>query len=167
VVISVSESTRRFGGIDVTGYDRLQRERDLGGDRDRIDEHLGPGGVAASADDADLDVVLAGHQAAGAGADPAASVPGHVVQAEDRFHGEPFEQTVRDHRLGAEPVFLSGLEDQVHDAGEAALGRQDPGGTKDHRHVPVVAAGVHDAMVDRPVRPCAPFGQRQAVHVGA
>jgi hypothetical protein len=64
-------------------------------------------------------------------------------------------------------MLLGGLEDQVDGAGEPALGGQDKPGAEDHGHVPVVTAGVHDAVVPRSVRPVAAFGERQAVHVGA
>jgi hypothetical protein len=123
--------------------------------------------VPAASGDTYLEVVLAGHETTDAGADAAGGVAGHVVQTEDRIDGEPVEQPVRDHRLGAESVFFGGLEDQVDGAGEAALSRQDMGGAQQHGHVAVVAAGVHDAVVLGPVGPRAALGQREAVHVGA
>jgi len=116
--------------------------------------------VAATARDPDLEVVLPGHQRTGAGADPAGGVPGHVVQPEHRLDREPLEQPVGDHRPGAETVLLGGLEHQVDGAGEASFGRENVSGTEDHRHVPVVAAGVHDPVVARAVRAVAAFGER-------
>ena len=69
--------------------------------------------------------------------------------------------------LRTQPVLLGRLEDQMHRAVEAALAGQDVAGAEHHGHVPVVAAGVHRAVVPRPVRQSVALGQRQPVHVGA
>ena len=96
-----------------------------------------------------------------------AARPGMLCSPNIAIDGEPVEETVGDHRLRTQPVLLGRLEDQLHRAVEAALAGQDVAGAEHHGHVPVVAAGVHRAVVPRPVRQRAALGQRQPVHVGA
>ncbi|MNL22765.1 hypothetical protein D3C87_1441250 [compost metagenome] len=65
-----------------------------------------------------------------------------VVQTVDCVHGEIAEQAVLDHRPASALVFFCGLENEMHRAVEVqpAAGA---GGGKRHRHVTVVAAGMH------------------------
>lgn len=57
--------------------------------------------------------------------------------------GEPLEQTVGQHRLGAGSGLFGGLEQQSDGAVELMTDGECRGGPEDHRHMPVVTAGVH------------------------
>jgi hypothetical protein len=96
-----------------------------------------------------------------------AARPGQLCSPEHAVDRKPVEEAAGDHRLCTQPVLLGRLEDQMHRAVEAALAGQDLAGAEHHGHVPVVAAGVHRAVVPRPVRQRIALGQGQPVHVGA
>jgi hypothetical protein len=86
---------------------------------------------------------------------------------EHRLDREPVEETVGDHRLRTQPVLLGRLEHEVDRTVETALGCQHQAGAEHHRHVPVMAARVHHAVVPGPVGQGAPLRQRQPIHVGS
>ena len=90
---------------------------------------------------------------------------GNVVQSVDLIDGEPVEQSIGDHRLGAGSRLLRRLEDQADGAVEGDVGGQRRGGSEDHRHVSVVPAGVHCSDVLRSVGGPGALFDRQPVHV--
>ena len=87
------------------------------------------------------------------------------VDAEHAIHA--VGGAVVDHRHGARSRLLRGLEAEAEAPAPAVTqGNQGRGGTEGHRHVPVVTAGVHDAVglgVHNP--PVAALEDRQGVHV--
>jgi len=62
-------------------------------------------------------------------------------------------------------VLLGRLEDQSHGAVEATPVGQGRGGPQEHRHVPVVPAGVHPPVVGARICQFRPLGDRQGVDV--
>ena len=89
------------------------------------------------------------------------------MHAKDRFARKALEQTVVDHSLRAGAAFFGRLEDEVHDAVEAAMQRQPAGAGQQHRGVSVVTAGMHAAFVLRGMIEGVVFLQGQGVHVGS
>jgi hypothetical protein len=115
----------------------------------------------------DGEVVLAGHDRSA----PGAQVPGRgtrpVVQAVQAVDREPLEQRVVEHRLRAAAGLLGRLEDHPDRAVEGAVLRESSGGAQRHRHVPVVAAGVHRPGMCGRVPDAAVLGDRQGVQFAA
>ena len=77
------------------------------------------------------------------------------------------EQAVFHHLSGAAAAFFGRLKNQVHGAVEIALLRQILRGPEQHRHVAVMAASVHLAVMRGAVREGIRFLHRQCIHVGA
>ena len=77
------------------------------------------------------------------------------------------EQPLVHHGLAAAEPLLGGLEDEVDRAGEVAGLGEVLRRPQQHRRVPVVAAGVHGAVVGGTVIDIVRFEDRQRVHVGA
>ena len=69
-------------------------------DDERVDDQVRGGGVAASAGDADGEVVLAGHHRPGPGVQAAGRDAGQVVDAVERVDREALEEPVVDHAPG-------------------------------------------------------------------
>ncbi|MCY1432431.1 hypothetical protein D9M71_484290 [compost metagenome] len=64
-------------------------------------------------------------------------------------------------------MFLGRLEHEAHGTVEVALAAQQVCGAQHHRHVPVMATGVHLAVVAGRMRPFKRlFGDVQGIHVG-
>src|SRR5699024_1043258 len=120
---------------------------DLGADDHGVDDEVRGRSVPAPAGDADLEVVLRGHDRSAAHVDLTGGQARNVVQSVDLIDGEPVEQSIGDHRLGAGSRFFGRLEDQVDGAVEGDVGSQRRGGPEYHRHVPVVPAGMHGTGV--------------------
>ena len=78
------------------------------------------------------------------------------------------QQPFVEHEAGAVIALLARLEHQEHAPGQLlAPGHEEARGSQQHRHVGVVAAGVHRArLLGGELQPRL-LGQRQAVHVGA
>ncbi|MNS20533.1 hypothetical protein D3C72_522720 [compost metagenome] len=93
--------------------------------------------------------------------------PGHVVHAEQRITWESLQQAVGQHRLGTALALLGRLEDQCQRAVELPGRRQVARGAKQHGGMPVMAAGVHAALVLAAVRGAGSLVDGQRVHVGA
>jgi len=88
------------------------------------------------------------------------------MQAVHLVHRKALEQAFLQHDLRAAAAFLGGLENQVDGAVELpGLGEVARSAQK-HRGVPVVAAGMHAALVLRAMRDVGRLVHRQAVHVG-
>ena len=92
--------------------------------------------------------------------------PRPVVHPEHGLAREFVEQPVLDHRIGAALTLLRRLKDEMHGAVEIARFREIARRAEQHRRVPVMAAGVHAAVVLRPVRKGVGFENRQAIHIG-
>lgn len=103
--------------------------------------------MPTTAGDGDGEVVFAGHDRPDAGVQVAGGLPREVVDAEHPIDGEAIEEPVVDHRASSEAGLLRGLEDDPHGPVERSVSGQRRGRPQDHRHVSVVAAGVHRAVV--------------------
>ena len=154
-------------GVDAAGDDVLQRGDDLRADHERVDDQVRRGGVPAAATHGDREAVLAGHDRPGAGVQVAGGEPGDVVQPVQAVDGEALEQPVVEHRLRAPAGLLRRLEQHPHGPVEPALLGERRGGGQHHRHVPVVAAGVHGAGAGGGVRDAAVLRDRQRVELAA
>jgi hypothetical protein len=99
--------------------------------------------------------------------DPTHLNPRSVVEREDRVARKLIEQPFFDHDPAAAPALFGRLEDQVHGALEIPGRRKISGGAEQHRRVPVVAAGVHAAVMGRAVGEIVQLLDRQRVHIGA
>jgi hypothetical protein len=89
------------------------------------------------------------------------------VQAVYLVEGESFDQAVVEHGERAAPPFFRRLEDQPHDAVEVACADQHSRGAKQHGAMPVMAAGVHDALIARRIGATGALGDPQCVHIRA
>ena len=163
----------RLQRVQPAAHHLLHRVDDQPGQRDGIDGRLGPRGVAARADDLQVEHVGRGHHGAGAG--------GHVthvqcrvhVQAEDRV--QSVQRALFHHAHAARLVlavlgFFAGLEEQAHTAGQASLVGQfleNGGRAQQDGGVRIVAARVHDARARAVELGAVHFLDGQRVHVGA
>ena len=123
--------------------------------------------MAALAGDDDVELVDRRHDRTRRDGDLGRRHAGDIVEREDPVEGKPLEHAVGDHRLGAGPSLFGRLEDQHHGAGEAARGGEIPRRAEEHRHVAVVAAGMHLPRHFRTPGRRSGLGDRQRVHVGA
>ncbi len=123
--------------------------------------------MAALAGDLDGHRVGGGQERPGAQGHLTHRQPRHVVQAIDRLDRELLEEPVFDHHPGAALALLGRLEDEGDAAGEVAGLGQIARRAQQHRRVPVVAAGVHLAVVDRAVVELVQLLHGQRVHIGA
>jgi hypothetical protein len=147
--------------------DGLQRQRDLRRGQQGIGAVVRHGRVALRALHLDLEEVARSHERARAQCDAPQGQAWPVVHAEDGVHGEALEQSVLDHGPGACAALLRRLEDEMHGAAEGiTMRRQIARGSEQHRHVAVMAAGMHDAGIARAVREGVGFLDGQCVHVG-
>ena len=90
-----------------------------------------------------------------------------VVQGVNLINLMIVEQPVFDHATRTGFAFLSRLETERDGAGKALCLRQILRRREEHRCVPVMATGVHDALVDGPVGLLVFLGDRQRIHVRA
>jgi hypothetical protein len=134
---------------------------------DGIARQMRHAGVAGIALDGDRDAPAGRHHRAVVDRDRAGGEARPVVEAEDPAHRKALEQAGRDHRARAAIAFLGGLEDEIDRAAPAGVGREQGGGPEQRGRVPVMAAGVHDALMARGIRQAGVLGDRQRVHVGA
>ena len=82
--------------------------------------------------------------------------------------GVAFEQTLVEHPLGAGVSLLSRLEEERHPTRQRlAVAGQHARGTRQHRHVGVVPAGVHATRLARRELEPGVLGHRQCIHVAA
>jgi hypothetical protein len=154
--------------------DRLKRA-DQGRRRDdRVATEVRVRRVRLGPADGDLELVRRGQERSRSRRDGAERLLRPPVQAEDARHGrtEPAarlaeEASVVAHLLAAGAAFLGGLEDEGDVIGPVLESRECAGGAEEDGRVPVVAAGVHDALVLRRVRLAGLFEDREGVHVGA
>ena len=165
------EGTHRHDGgvlrIDVARDDGLQRRHDGRPGHDRVSGTVGHGAVAAHTFQRDRHIVGRRHHGPLPKREPALCDARHVVHREDRVARKALEQPLLDHQPRTARVLFGGLEDQVQRAGEAARFGQMPGGCQQHRGVPVMAAGMHHAIMGACPGLAGGFLQRQGVHVGA
>src|SRR5699024_2315206 len=112
----------RVEGVDIARDDGLQGQDELGADDHGVDDEVRGRSVPAPAGNADLEVVLRGHDRSAARVDLTGGQAGNVVQSVDLIDGEPVEQSIGDHRLGAGSRLLRRLEDQADGAVEGDVG---------------------------------------------
>ena len=153
--------------IVVAADNGLDRLHDPDGGDQRVGRLVRPGSVPAPARDADVEGVDRRHDRARIGLEPARLDVGRVVDAEDLGDPEAVHDPFVHHDLGAAAPFLGRLEDQRDPARKVARLGQVARGAQQHRGVPVMAAGVHDARVLRRIVLARRLGDRQRVHVGA
>ena len=89
------------------------------------------------------------------------------MHAVDLVDGEAVHQPVLDHRGCSRAALLRGLKDHDRVAREIARLRQITGGAEQHRGMPVMAAGVHQALCLGGVSEVGRLLDRQRIHVGA
>jgi hypothetical protein len=158
---------RPVRGGDVARDHALQRLDDGRAGDHRIERGLGARAVAALALHLDVPEHHARHRRPGADAVLPDGEARAVVQAEHGVAGEPLEQPIGQHGVGAAVALLGGLEDEVDRALEAArLGEVLRGGEQ-HRGVPVMAAGMHPAGAAGGMGEAVLLLHGQGVHVGA
>ena len=153
--------------IGVARHDRLKGGDQLGADQNGIDRLVRAGGMAAPAEDVDVEAVGRGHDGAGAHGEAAHRQARQIVDAVDLVHGKPLEQAILDHCPCAGAALLGGLKHEDHGAGKVALGGEMAGGGEQGRRVAVVSAGMHGAwLLGGPGSP-GDLLDRQGIHVGA
>jgi hypothetical protein len=111
--------------------------------------------------------VLAGHDRTGPGQQVPGRHAGHVVRPVQPVDRESFQQPVVEHRLRPLAGFLRRPEQHADGAVERTVLGQGRGRAEDHRHVAVVAAGVHAAVVNGGEVEAAAFRDRQRVELAA
>ena len=89
------------------------------------------------------------------------------MHAVDLVDGEALHQPVLDHRGGSRAALLRGLEDHDRVAGEIPRLGEIAGRPQQHRGMPVMAAGVHQARRLGSIGKIGLLLDRQRVHVGA
>ena len=89
------------------------------------------------------------------------------MYGEDDIAGEPLEQAILDHRLGAADALLGRLENKMYLTIEISRFGQIARGPQQHRRVTVVAAGMHGSIVCRAMPEVVQLVDRQGIHVGA
>ena len=67
----------------------------------------------------------------------------HIVETVDRIAGEKLEEPVFDHLFRSATAFFRRLENEMHRAGETAIGSKRAGSTEQHDGVAIMAAGMH------------------------
>ena len=128
--------------------------------------HVGVGAVGGLAVDGDLEHVAGGPALALHGGDLTAGEDGVDVHADGALH--PRHDALTDHGLGALAQLLGGLEDEADGAAELLGVRVEIfHRSQQHGHVVVVAAGVHDALVDAGKIQTGLLHNGQGVHIGA
>src|SRR6266567_3331051 len=153
-------------GMAAPRHQALKAGDDVGRNENGIDGLVRGGGVAAAAQDRDLELVhrrhyRTGHHAHGAGR--------QVVPQMDPERGVDLggvERAVGDHRLRAVRDFLGGLKRELHRSAEPQR-TEPPRHLEPDRHVPVVPAGVHLAWMPGAVRDVVRFLDRERVHISA
>ena len=123
--------------------------------------------MAALAFDLDRKMVRRRHQRARPDREFAERNAGIIVHPVDFLDPEARHQAVVDHGLAAGAAFFRRLEDHDRGAAEIAGLGEIFGGAKQHRGVPVMAAGMHLSGHRRLVRQTGRLLDRQRVHVGA
>ena len=126
-----------------------------------------PRRVPAFAFELDRNVIGGRHDRARADGEFADRQPRKIVHAINLINGKTGDEAVLHHGLGAGAALLRRLEDHDRRAGKIARLGEVFGGTKQHRGVAVMAAGVHLAGHRRLVRQAGFLLERQRVHVGA
>ena len=142
----------------------LQARHHVGGNEHGIDRLVWRRGMAAATDDRNLELVHRGHDRSGHDADRAGGEIVPQVNAERRVHPRCIEHAVGDHRLRAIADFFRGLERELDRPAE--LHRRQPARhLEPDRDVPIVPAGVHDAVVPRLVCDVVLLLHGEGVHV--
>ena len=145
----------------------LHRGDDFGADQQRVAPHVRHRGVMTETANADFEIVFGGHDRALAHGEFAGFDRRKVMNRVNRLDRKTLEQAVVDHRPRTRAVLLGGLEDEYRAAVEIALFREISRGAEQHRGMPVVAAGVHLAVVHGAVIEFVPLVNQQRIHVGA
>lgn len=154
--------------IDATRHDGLQRHREAGCRRYRVDGRMRHGAVSALAGQRDDDLIGRCQRRALPEQQHALRNAGRVVHGEHRIARVFVEEAVRNHACGTAvgpPVLLGRLKDQGDDAFEGLVVRNARGGGHQHRRVTIVPARMHEAnpLAGPSCRAC--FLDRQRIHV--
>ena len=110
-------------------------------------------------------IILAGSQAPHPGGKGTGRQEGRVVEAIDFIYGEPFEQPVIDHGLGAPARFFRRLEDKADRAIEVFPFCQQFGRSQQHHRMAIMAAAVHFSRMQGNMIMAAPFCNIQGIHI--
>src|SRR6185369_11324633 len=157
----------RVDRLLVAADDGLERLHHLAGDGHWIDAVVRQGRMASLAADSDLEFVARSHDRPRTHREFPDRIAGPVVHAEYGFHRELLEEAVLDHLARAAAAFFRRLEDEVDRAVEVAVPGEMLGCREQHGYMPVVAAGVHLALVPAGVAEGVELLHRQRIHVGA
>lgn len=158
------------GGVDrigSAGYDRLQGGKELASGHDRIASEMGLAPMRADAPEGDFPPVRRCELRTGYGRDAPDGNARHVVKTVEAVDPASLEQSVSNHRIGAAPAFLGGLEYEMDGPRQIASSAQRPGRPEEHGSMAVVTAGMHPSVDRRPIGTVSGLWHRQRVHVGA
>ena len=89
-----------------------------------------------------------------------------AVEMAAENHAGALQRPCLNHGQRAGTFFFCRLKNQSHGSRQVFLFREECRRTEQHRGVPVVAAGVHDAVVDRGEFQAGVFLDRQRVRIG-
>ena len=111
--------------------------------------------------------ILSGHRGAVAAADLAHGDVGPVVHAVDLVAGEALEETILHHLKRAACAFLARLEDEHDRALEVLVLGEIFSSGKKHRHVAVMPAPMHLALILRLPLAASLLGHRERIHIAS
>jgi len=121
----------------------LQRHDRMGSRDDRIPRMMPNGSVPTATHEACLKFILGSHDRPAAQLDRTNLEFGPQVESEDSFYIGQFQYAVGNHFLGAAHPLFTGLEAEKDVPLKFGLLFEERRSTEQHRHMTVVAAGVH------------------------
>ncbi len=88
------------------------------------------------------------------------------VDVAAEYHRHPFERARGDHRLRACAALFGGLKQNAYGCGQGVVLSEKLGGAQNHCRVPVMPAGMHDALMLRGEPEACLFQNRKCIDVG-
>ena len=157
---------RLIQGMDIARNDRLDRPHHPHHRHDRIDTFMRRRPMPALARHSDIGRIDRGHQRPRPRQEMPERHVGRVMDAVNLRDAKAVHHPVGNHRLAPCPILLRRLKDQRHPPGKAPRLRQILRGPQQHRHMPVMPAGVHLARHGRGIGCPGHLQDRQRVHIG-
>ena len=155
---------RRTGRIDLARDDRLQRHDHETPDHDGVDAFVGAGSVRALPDNLNREIIRRRIDGALGHDDGPRMIVAVEMAAE--YHARAFQRPCFDHGQRAGAFFLCRLKNQSHGSRQVFLLGEKRRRAEQHGGVPIVAAGVHDTVMDRREIQAGVFLNRQRVRIG-
>ena len=121
--------------------------------------------MAAAAVNLNLEIVLAGGEAALADIDRTRRGGRIVVLAVNFIHGEPLEKAIVDHGMGALSRLLRGLKQELHRTVKVPALGQQLRSPQNRRHMAVMAAAVHFPLMLGFVGNGSRLRERNRIHI--